>query len=178
MRPFSSILLAAILATGTAAAAKPRDRQPPPPAQGAFAPDRTHAGTSGPDAPFAQRAGAPKRLSDFRGRPVLVNLWASWCAPCIAELPALDRLAARAGARVTVLPIGQDLAGWRAADRVFAPGRFPALTPWLDRDNGWPLALRAAGLPVSILYDAQGREVWRVAGPVAWDTLSPQALGG
>lgn len=133
--------------------------------------DRRHAGKPAPTDAFIDHAGHTITLAAFRGHPVLVNLWATWCAPCKAEMPALDRFAARAKGRVTVLPISQDLGGWHAADGFFTPGKFPALTPYLDKQNALALKLDAAGLPVSILYDAQGREVWRVAGPVDWDRL-------
>src|SRR6202012_4119028 len=56
--------------------------------------DRSHKGEAMPAMPFAQPGGAPATLASFRGHPVLVNLWATWCAPCVKELPALDSLAA------------------------------------------------------------------------------------
>ena len=137
--------------------------------------DRSHAGAAAPGATFVDKAGGKHRIAEFAGRPVLVNLWATWCAPCIAEMPALDRLATQPGAP-RVIAVSQDLAGWRAVDRFFAPGKFKAVTPYLDRDNALPLAYRAAGLPISVLYDAAGKEVWRVAGPLEWDKLGPAVL--
>ena len=138
--------------------------------------DRSQAGQAGPAAAFVDRAEKPLRLAEFAGQPVLVNLWATWCAPCLAEMPALDRLAAREKGKLLVLPISQDLEGWRAVDKFFAPGKFTALSPYLDQPNEWALAVGAKGLPVSILYDAQGREVWRVNGPLEWDKPEVAAL--
>ena len=138
--------------------------------------DRRHAGESAPTDAFVDHAGKKLALADFRGHTVLVNLWATWCSPCKAEMPALDRFAARANGRVTVLPISQDAGGWHAADTFFTPGRFPALTPYLDKQTALALKLNAAGLPTTILYDAQGREVWRVAGPLDWDRVNPATL--
>ena len=129
--------------------------------------DRSHAGTPAPATPFTTKDGKPATVADFRGRAVLVNLWATWCAPCIAELPDLDALAGRPGAPA-VLTISQDLGGWRAVDRFWTPGRFRRLIPRLDARGDYAQAVGAAGLPVSILYDAAGRERWRVNGPVAW----------
>lgn len=145
--------------------------------------DRTQAGKPAPDVIFVDRAGKPLRIMDFKGQPVLVNLWATWCAPCLAEMPALDRLAAREAGKLVVLPVSQDLEGWRAVDKFFAPGKFQALTPYLDQQNELALAVGAKGLPVSILYDAEGRELWRVNGPLEWDepevaTLLPLPTSG
>lgn len=177
MRPSPIVLalFAAIAAAPGAGAQLPSDTKPARAAQPKLL--TAAAGKPAPGAAFADRAGRGHRVGGFKG-PVLVNLWASWCAPCIAELPALDRLAARTRGRLTVLAVGQDLAGWRAADKVFAPGKFPALTPYLDKENALPIALGAAGLPMSILYDARGREVWRIAGPVEWDRVRLPGLPG
>lgn len=175
MRSVPIIVLLALAACGEAAV-----KDAPADGQAAASPsrkiDRARAGSVAPAAAFVDRAGVARRLPDFAGRPVLVNLWATWCAPCIAEMPALDRLAKRGAGRLAVVTISQDLEGWRAVDRFFKPGRYPNLTPYLDQPNAWPIALGAQGLPVSILYDARGREIWRVAGPLEWDALTPEAL--
>jgi len=131
--------------------------------------DRSQTGKPAPAAAFVDRSGKTVRIADFAGRPVLVNLWATWCAPCLAEMPALDRLAAREADNLAVLAVSQDLEGWRAVDKFFAPGKFKALTPYLDQPNELALAVGARGLPVSIVYDARGRELWRINGPLEWD---------
>ncbi len=172
-----SLVIFALASLGGAALAHAGDRQPTAPAQASVSRiDRAHAGEAPPAATFVDYAGAAHRIADYAGRPVLVNLWATWCAPCIAEMPALDRLAVKAGAP-RVIAVSQDLGGWRAVDRFFVASRFKAVTPYLDRDNALPLAYRAAGLPVSILYDARGRELWRVNGPIDWDRRTPGTLG-
>ncbi len=174
MRPSSLIPLAILMLA--APFALPGDRQAAAAAQPAEPKlDRSHAGEVAPTAPFIDKAGTIHRLAEFAGKPLLVNLWATWCAPCIAEMPALDRLAAKPGAP-RVIAVSQDLGGWRAIDRFFAPGKFKAVAPYLDRDNALPLAYRAAGLPISVLYDSKGREVWRVAGPLEWDRLDAAKL--
>jgi len=138
---------------------------------------RAQAGTAAPAAEFADERGAKQTLAAYRGRPVLVNLWATWCVPCIAELPTLDRLQARTGKRLKVLAISQDLGGWRDIRRFAKPGLFPALDFRSDKDTNFAVALKAAGLPMTVLYDANGRELWRVNGSVEWDKLPDSAFG-
>lgn len=171
MRPSSLILLAVLAAAPLAGLG---DRQAAAATQAA--PDRSHAGTPAPTAPFVDHAGAQHRIAEFRGKRVLVNLWATWCVPCIVEMPALDRLALRSGGKPVVIAVSQDLGGWRAIDRFFVPGKFKSVTPYLDRDNALPIALHAAGLPVTVLYDVAGKEVWRVAGKFDWDAQRPEAM--
>ena len=64
--------------------------------------DRSHAGTAAPDILFEDPFGRPARMANFRGRPILVNLWATWCGPCVVEMPSLEALAAREGDAVQV----------------------------------------------------------------------------
>lgn len=140
--------------------------------------DRSHAGQLPPAVLLEAKGGATRRLSGFGGKPLLVNLWATWCAPCVAEMPALDRLAAASKGRLTVLAVSQDLEGWRAVDGFFRPGRFKSLAPLLDQPNDLALALGAKGLPMTVFYDATGREVWRVNGPMEWDSPAAAKLLG
>ena len=132
--------------------------------------DRSHAGTPAPDVTFQDPQGRPVTLAQFRGRPVLVNLWATWCAPCVIEMPSLEALARREGEALQVLVLSQDM-GDRARElvtRFFAERRFEALEPYLDSDMAFMSALRFDTLPTTILYDAQGREVWRMTQIVDW----------
>jgi thiol-disulfide isomerase/thioredoxin len=140
--------------------------------------DRTAAGTPAPNIPFETRAGKVQTIADFRGRPVLVNLWATWCAPCKKEMPALDRLATRLAGRTAVLAISQDLEGWRAIDKFFTAGTFATVAPHADSAMAYGAAIKAQGLPVTILYDVQGREVWRINGDFAWDGADAALLLG
>ncbi len=102
------------------------------------------------------------------GKKVLVNLWATWCPPCLAEMPELDRLAGETADRLVVVPVSQDMEGWQAVDKFFTAGRFKVLKPVLDQPGSLGEAMGARGLPMSILYDEQGREIWRVAGVPEW----------
>ena len=130
--------------------------------------DRSHAGTPAPAIRFEDGEGRPVRLSVFRGRPLLVNFWATWCAPCVVEMPALDALAAREGERLQVLAVSQDLDGRQRVTDFFAARNFSRLEPYLDPQMALMAALRLDTLPTTILYDAEGREVWRMIGMVDW----------
>ncbi len=128
------------------------------------------AGAQAPKAAFTGADGRDVTLSDFSGRPLLVNIWATWCAPCKAEMPTLDALAVLEEGRVSVIAVSQDLEGRKPVAAFFKTAAIANLEPYTDPDN----ALLAAfgnniALPTTILYDSQGREVWRVIGGVEWD---------
>jgi thiol-disulfide isomerase/thioredoxin len=138
--------------------------------------DRSHKGAAAPTATFATPDGGRISLAKFGGFPVLVNLWATWCAPCVKELPTLDKLAAahRVDGALGVVAISQD-SGPQASVEAF-------LKKLNVRDIGAyhdpKMALSAAlgpdtVLPTTILYDANGREVWRYVGDLDW--TSPEA---
>lgn len=129
--------------------------------------DRSHAGTPAPDAEFESPEGAPVRLADFQGTPVLLNLWATWCAPCVAEMPTLDALAQREGAALHVLTVSQDLEGADKVAPFFEKASFAALKPWLDDEASLSIHYKS-NLPTTVLYDAEGREVWRMLGGMDW----------
>ncbi len=137
--------------------------------------DRSHAGTPAPSTPFEIQPDKPETLASYRGKRVLVNLWATWCAPCVAEMPALDRLAAAKAGKLVVLPISQDMEGWKPVGKFWARGGFKTIQPRLDQPGAMAEAVKARGLPLSILYDEQGREVWRVAGTVNWGSATVMA---
>ncbi|MDE2513833.1 MAG: TlpA family protein disulfide reductase [Alphaproteobacteria bacterium] len=122
---------------------------------------------------FTTREGAPKTLADFRGRLLLVNFWATWCGPCVAEMPSLDRLQARLGSRLTVLAISEDRRGGQVVDSFLARLKLADLAIYLDTKNSALQTFGLVGLPTSILIDRDGRMVWRVEGGVDW--TSPAA---
>ncbi len=132
--------------------------------------DRSHAGTPAPGTTFQDPYGRPARLADFRGRPVLVNLWATWCGPCVVEMPSLDALARREGQDLQVLALSQDLEGRQKVTDFFAARRFARLEPYLDPDLRFMSELGVDTLPTTILYDAEGVEVWRMTGMADWDS--------
>ncbi|SBV31493.1 Thioredoxin domain 2 [uncultured Sphingopyxis sp.] len=137
--------------------------------------DRSHKGTAAPTATFRGPDDAPVTLASFRGRPLLVNLWATWCAPCVAEMPTLDALAAKNGEAMSVIAVAQDLQGAAVVDPWFQKAGLKALQPYIDPENGLLDAANSA-LPTSIYYDAEGREIWRVIGAIDWQGKEAQAL--
>jgi thiol-disulfide isomerase/thioredoxin len=132
--------------------------------------DRSHAGEAAPATSFQDPDGDPATLAGFRGRPVLLNLWATWCAPCVAEMPTLDKLAARESDRLQVLTVSQDLDGRAKVEAFFAKQGYRNLETWLDPQMALMTDLEADTLPTTILYDARGREVWRVVGMEDWES--------
>lgn len=130
--------------------------------------DRSHKGTQMPAMPFAAPGGAPATLASFRGHPVLVNLWATWCGPCVKELPALDALASRETGKMAVVAVSQDMGGDKQVQPFWKGRQVKALTPYTDPKNELMTAIGAAELPTTVLYDAKGHEVWRTAGGLDW----------
>lgn len=112
------------------------------------------------------------------GTPLLVNLWATWCAPCLKELPTLDALAAGTRGRLVVLPISQDMEGWRKVGPAFTPEKYPNLQTMLDSQTLIGAELKAQGLPLTILYGADGKEAWRYAGDRDWNSKESRTLLG
>ena len=127
-----------------------------------------YRGARAPDLAFSDPDGQSIRLSDFEGTPLLVNLWATWCTPCIREMPALDALAGRENGALKVLTISQDLQGAEVVEPFFADNSFVHLEQWLDEENAMMMALAADRLPITVLYDADGKELFRVIGGVGW----------
>jgi thiol-disulfide isomerase/thioredoxin len=131
--------------------------------------DRSFAGEPIPALTLADPAGATLALAETEGKPTLLNLWATWCAPCVVEMPLLDRLAGELGDEVRVLTISEDMQGAEAVTPFFAANDFGNLPQWMDPEND--LAFEYGGgavLPLTVLYDGEGREVWRVVGGYDW----------
>lgn len=135
---------------------------------------RTFAGAPLPALQFNDADGNVLDLAAQDG-PVLINLWATWCAPCVVEMPQLDALAGELEGEARVITISQDMRGAEVVTPFFANKGFTRLEPWLDPDATLSSQFTPAGqLPLTILFDAKGQEVWRVAGGYEWD--SPQAI--
>jgi thiol-disulfide isomerase/thioredoxin len=116
-------------------------------------------------------AGERVSLERFRGKVVLLNLWATWCAPCRKEMPALDRLQAKAGgARFTVVALATDAGGAQAAREFYAANDIRHLAIYFDGGGDVLTTLGTAGLPTTLLLDAEGREVGRYLGAADWES--------
>jgi len=168
------LLFLALLATAGCDRQKPEAQQgeaakavPAGPKRGV---DRSHAGAGAPDSVFHDPDGEDISLEEFRGVPVLVNLWASWCAPCIKELPTLGKLeeSHAVDGQLGVIAVSQDMAPKASVDAFLAQNHIGRYAAFHDPESGLMSALNVQVLPTSILYDAQGREVWRYVGDLDW----------
>ena len=173
-------MLAAALAVGLAAAWL-LNLAPPPveagaPAVGAVAhftpidPPRP-----APDVAFEDGDGRRLTLADFRGRVVLLNFWATWCGPCVVEMPSLDRLQARlGGADFTVVALAQDRDGAAVVEPFYERLGLAGLGVYLDPRGQVARVFGVQGLPTTLVLDRQGRAVGALEGPAEWD--SPEAV--
>lgn len=126
---------------------------------------------------FTDASGAPMTLADFKGKTILLNLWATWCAPCREEMPALDRLEKELGSdSFQVVALAVDRAGPDAAQKFLDEIGVASLKLYSDTTTRSGSALRAIGMPTTILIDAEGREIGRLPGPYEWDAPEAQAL--
>jgi len=123
-----------------------------------------------PQASFADARGRTFSLTDFAGKPVLVNFWATWCAPCRKEMPSLERLQTRLGDKLAILAISQDSGGEKAVAPFVARYGLKALSTYLDPTSAVGRAFKVDGLPTSFLVDRQGRVVGQVVGEAQWDS--------
>jgi thiol-disulfide isomerase/thioredoxin len=124
-----------------------------------------------PDLNFQDAAGKPLRLADFHGKVVLLNLWATWCIPCRAEMPTLDHLQAQLGGPgFEVVAVSIDRGGMKAVDPFFHEIGLAHLARYLDPSGEAAGHLGALGLPTTLLIDPEGRELGRLVGPAEWDS--------
>jgi thiol-disulfide isomerase/thioredoxin len=138
--------------------------------------DRSHKGQPALSGSFNDPDGGEISLAEFKGTPVLVNLWATWCAPCVKELPTLDKLAAshRDDGKLGVIAISQDSGPQASVEAFLARLRVSDLGAYHDPKMTFSGSLGPdLVLPTSILYDSDGKEVWRYVGDLDW--TSPEA---
>ena len=129
------------------------------------------------EATLLDPADQPHALAGFRGKYVLMNFWATWCAPCRQEMPALDRLQAEFGGdRFAVVTIATGPNPLPAIDRFFAEAGVTALPKLRDPRQQFARRMAVLGLPVTVLLDPEGREIARLTGDAEWDGPEARAL--
>src|SRR6476620_2824117 len=141
--------------------------------------DRSHKGDAASAASFSNPDGKPISLASFHGVPVVVNLWATWCAPCVKELPTLDKLAAshRVDGRLGVVAISQDSGPQPSVDAFLKKLNIHDLGAYHDPKMGLSGVIGPdVVLPTTILYDSQGKEVWRFVGDLDWTSAEAAKL--
>jgi thiol-disulfide isomerase/thioredoxin len=133
--------------------------------------DRSHSGQLAPDIVIKDGDGEDTALSEFKGEPLLVNLWASWCVPCVKELPTLDKLAAKKGP-VKIVALSQDVGPIGSVSGFLTEHGIKTLETYQDAEMAMSDKAAAPVLPTSILYDSKGIEVWRFVGDRDWTSAA------
>ena len=155
-----------------------RDDGAPPAFRGAIEPFRpSHSPASAPEIAFTDAAGRKLSLADFRGKVVLLNFWATWCGPCVEEMPSLDRLDAQLGSdRFAVVAISVDRQGLDVVKPFLAKTAVRSLATYLDPAGASMRAFGVRGLPTTFVIDRDGREAGKLEGAARWDTPEARAL--
>jgi len=129
-----------------------------------------------PAASFTDLDGRPVSLADFRGKPLIVNLWATWCRPCLKEMPSLDRLQTTLAGKLAVLAISQDRGGADKVGPFVKDLALPHLNIYVDPHSDVGHAFGVRGLPTSIVINAKGEVVGRVEGGAEWDSTQMMSV--
>lgn len=130
-----------------------------------------------PEEAFFDRDGGETTLAASDGKLRLVNFWATWCAPCREEFPALDALErARGGTDFAVIPIATGRNDADGIDRFLKEARIQTLGTWLDPKSKLARGMNVAGLPVTVLLNREGEEIARLMGGADWNTENARAI--
>jgi thiol-disulfide isomerase/thioredoxin len=149
----------------------------PSPSALAATPGEVEVGSTLREAPLYGLFHDFRKLSDFRGKPLIINVWASWCGPCRAEMSSLDRLARKYnGKQLNIIGISTDDYPERATAYLLKSG--VSFDNYLDRNLLWEHMLGADTIPLTVLVDAKGRVVGKVRGAKEWDSPEMLALVG
>jgi thiol-disulfide isomerase/thioredoxin len=129
-----------------------------------------------PEITFVDADGVEHHLEEFRGHGMVVNLWATWCVPCVAEMPALAALEKTlAPADIAVLPLSSDRGGAAAVRKFYQAHEIGSLPVLLDPKGAAARAWGVRGIPTTIIVDKQGRECARLEGAADWATAAAAA---
>jgi thiol-disulfide isomerase/thioredoxin len=130
-----------------------------------------------PDVAFVSADGTEHHLADFLGHGMVINLWATWCAPCVAEMPSLAKLSKTlAPDDIAVLPLSSDRGGGRRVAAFYQEHDITGLPVLLDPQSAAAHAWQVRGLPTSLIIDKEGREVARLEGSADWSTPAAARL--
>ena len=170
------LALAAAAATlaATAWPRKPNAQTLPPLTEGL---QKLDPPTELPDTAFVTADGTAHHLTEFKGRGMVVNMWATWCSPCVAEMPSLEALSkALAPQDIAVLPLSSDRGGADAVSAWFQEHGITALPVLLDPKGAMARAFGARGIPTTVIIDTGGQAVARLEGAADWASPAAQAL--
>ena len=138
--------------------------------------DRSRKGKAPPATAFTDPTGKDVSVAAFKGKPVLVNLWATWCAPCVKELPTIQALEAAQKGKLAVIAVSQDMGERAAVDTFLAGKKLGRFAAYHDSEMALSLDMGVQVLPTTILFDAAGLEVWRYTGDLDWTGDEARAL--
>jgi thiol-disulfide isomerase/thioredoxin len=130
-----------------------------------------------PDITFQDASGKDVTLASFKGKTILLNLWATWCGPCREEMPALNTLQKElGGAKFEVVALSLDHGGYAASRKFLDDLKATDVKLYADATAKQGMALRLIGMPTSILINKDGMEVGRLAGSAKWDSADAKKL--
>lgn len=119
---------------------------------------------------FADDQGQTRSLADFKGKVIVLNIWATWCGPCRKEMPSLDRLQlALTGPDLAVVPVSIDRGGIDAVSKFYAETGVTHLAKYIDTSGSAVRELGVVGVPATLIIGPTGDEIGRVVGPAEWD---------
>jgi len=170
----TALLIMALLIAGCDRQDSPQNQAEPTPSAASGAPaqakagglDRSQAGKAAPAVEYKDGDAEDASLAELSGKPVLLNLWATWCAPCIKELPTLAKLSKQPGAP-QVVALSQDMQP-QSTVAAFLDERKIDLEPFQDKEMAMSSELGVNILPTTILYGSDGKEIWRYSGDLDW----------
>ena len=128
-----------------------------------------------PEAVLLDAVEAEHTLAEYKGKWVVLNFWATWCAPCRAEMPSLDRLAA-AMPEIAVVPVATGRNSVEQIQKFYTDAGVVSLPVLRDPKSGLARAMGVLGLPVTVILNPEGQEVARLIGDAEWDSAAAQAV--
>jgi thiol-disulfide isomerase/thioredoxin len=126
-------------------------------------------GMKAPDIVFTDKSGKILHLKDFKGKTVILSFWATWCAPCLLELPTMDRLQARMGNSISILPVALEPNGSAMVERFFSKADIKHLPIYIDSGHQAQSVYHIRALPMTVVIDPAGMLVGKIEGAMDWD---------